>query len=107
MRKLIDPAKAAAVDRIVENSKPIRKELSSEPIAADISLDDLIGKSLLILYRETRALLEESSAGKLSKDSAVCVRDNLKLLKELKEKEKSVLDNLTDEELEKLVGQNR
>lgn len=73
-----------------------------DPAIADISIDDLLGKSLLILYRETRHLLGSSKEKKLSKDDAACVRDNIKLLQELKKREQEVLDELSDEELEEV-----
>lgn len=86
-----------------EEATPALKRYK-DPKAADISLKDLIDKHLLLMYRETKALLTESSTGaKLSKDSALCVRDNLKLLMELKKKEKDVLDALSDEDLQKLI----
>jgi|SRR5579859_6734086 len=85
-------------------SKPPKKH--RDPKASDISLDDLMDKHLLLLYRETRMLLEESSGGKLSKDSANSMRENMKLIVELKKKEKELLDNLSNEELEELKNKD-
>lgn len=73
-----------------------------EPNSKDISYEELVDKSTLILYRETRQLLLESSKGKLCKDSAQCLRDNLKLLLELQEIERKALKGMTDEEIEAL-----
>lgn len=85
------------------------KQMPSKPETdikvTDISLDDLIGKYYLILHRETKNLLIESAAGKLDKDSSQCMRDNIKLLLELKKKEKELLESLTDEELKDIVSE--
>lgn len=83
---------------------PLPKKRNRDPKPSDISLNDLMDKHLLLLYRETKMLLQESSKGaKLSKESALCVRENLKLLMELKKKEKELLDTASDAELKKLV----
>jgi len=59
---------------------------------------------LLLLFRETRALLIESAKGeKLSKDSSQAMRENMKLIMELKKKEKELLETLTDDEIAKMI----
>ncbi len=81
-----------------------KKRRIRAPKAADINLSNLMDKHLLLLYRETKALMIESAKGnKLSKDSALAMRENLKLIMDLKKKEKDMLDNLSDEELSKLI----
>ncbi len=89
--------------RIVGGYKDENGIFIKESETIDFSLDGFLEKYLLILHRETKNLLEESKIGKLDKDSSQCVRDNLKLIMELKKQEKAVLDNLTDEELKKLA----
>jgi hypothetical protein len=90
----------------LKEKEPVKVQ-APDPAIIDISLDDLLGKSLLILYREIRNLLIESSGGKLDKDSSQNLRDYIKLLNELKTKEKDVLNTLSDEELEKLLQEKR
>lgn len=74
------------------------------PDGRNVSLTDLLEKNLALLYQETRYLMEESrSQGKLSKDSAYAMRENMKLIMDLKKKERELLDALTVEELEQLA----
>lgn len=69
----------------------------------DINLDSLLNRHLQLLYLETRQLEAEARAGKLPKDSAYAMRENLKLIMELKKKEKELLDNLTDDDITKMI----
>lgn len=71
-----------------------------EPPISDISVDKLIGKGLIILDREVRNLMGMSSTGKLDPNSARDLRDTVKLLFELKEREAKALGALSDSELE-------
>lgn len=70
-----------------------------EETYSGVNLGDLLEKHLNVFYRETRSLLERSSHGKLDKDSAHSMRENIKLLLDLKKKEKELLDELTIDEL--------
>lgn len=70
-----------------------------EPPASDISVDKLIGKGLIIIDREIRNLMSLSSSGKLESTDARDLRDTVKLLFELKERESNSLSSLSDEEL--------
>lgn len=84
--------------------KKTRIRRPKEPLPSDINLTDLIDKNLLILFRETQKLMRESGTLELlPKDSAHSVRENLKLLVELRKKEKEILDTMTDEDIEKLI----
>lgn len=74
---------------------------------SDISVARLIDDSLLVLYREVKNLLIASSKGKLDAVSARDLRDNLKLLFELKDREKDLLKNLTDEEIQILLDKKK
>lgn len=71
-----------------------------EPPISDISVDKLIGKGLIILDREVRNLMGLSSTGKLDPNNARDLRDTVKLLFELKEREAKALGALSDQELE-------
>lgn len=112
--KTLTPGISEFKDKVIEEFKAKEAEAAKaasappqDPLVKDISLDDLLGKHLLLLYRETRSLLQESARGeKLSRESAQCLRDNLKLLLELKENEKKLLEDLSDEELEKMARVN-
>lgn len=66
---------------------------------SEVSIDRLLEDGLYILYREIKALFIMSSRGKLEPNDAKDLRDHLKLLFELKEREKELLTNMTDDEL--------
>lgn len=82
----------------------------SDPLISDISVDSLIGDGLLALYREIKNLLVLSSKGKLEPNSARDLRDHLKMLFEIKDREKDFLKNISDEDfkalLEKINSEN-
>lgn len=76
-----------------------------DPIPSEINLSDLLDKHLLVLYRETRTLLQDTSGGEpLSKDRAHSMRENIKLLMDLIKKEKELLSSIPKEELDKLLN---
>jgi hypothetical protein len=71
-----------------------------DPIVSDISVARLIDDGLLAIHREMKNLLMLGAKGKLDANNARDLRDHLKLLFELKDREGESLRNLTDEELE-------
>lgn len=73
------------------------------PVISEISVARLIDDGLLALYREIKNLLILSSKGKLEANDAKDLRDHLKLLFELKDRENESLKGLTDEQLKKKV----
>lgn len=73
--------------------------VTDKPLS-EISIDGLLGDGLLSLYREMRNLLFATSKGKLSPTESKDLRDTVKLLFELKDREKELLEGLQDEELE-------
>lgn len=78
-------------------------ELPPEPpVIGDISVQRLIDDSLLALSREVRNLLTLSAKGKLTPNDARDLRDHLKLLFELKDRESDFLKGLTDDQLKAL-----
>ena len=83
--------------------KMLHKEGVELVVTADISVQRLIDDSLLILYREVKNLLTISVRGKLDAASARDLRDNLKLLFELRDREKDTLRGITDEQLAEQV----
>ncbi len=66
---------------------------------SDVSIDRLLEDGLYILYREIKNLMIVSARGKLEPNDARDLRDHLKLLFELKERENEQLRSLTDEQL--------
>jgi len=79
------------------------------PVAADLSLattsiDELTLKTLEILRREVLNLMGESTAGKLSPQSSTALVSYIKLLGELKEQEKDLLDELSNKHLQEIAG---
>lgn len=84
--------------------KETAKRGPKDPPKADINLDNLLDSYMLILFRETRSLLVATSkGGKLTKDDAQSMRDNMKLVMELKKKERELLDSLTDTDIQRLI----
>lgn len=76
----------------------------TEPKRGYVSLDDLLARCLLILWREVRNLHEQSHGGnKLTKEQSLELRENVKLLMDMKKKEKDLLDGLTDDELDEMA----
>lgn len=73
------------------------------PPVSDISVQRLIDDSLLALYREIKNLLTLSAKGKLDPSCARDLRDHLKLLFELKDRESDSLEGLTDEQLKTML----
>lgn len=84
----------------VKEDKP---EIQKDPPTSDISSDDLLSKQLLIIYRQTRALLEESTLGLLSKDSQTALVQLVNMTFEFKKKERELLDNMSDEQIKALM----
>lgn len=74
-----------------------------DPPTGDISVARLIDDSLLALHREIKNLLMLSAKGKLDANNARDLRDHLKLLFELKDREGESLRGLTDDELKTKV----
>jgi hypothetical protein len=80
-----------------------KSEEVETPLVSDISIQRLIDDSLLILYREIKQLLFLSSKGKLQPENARDLRDHLKLLFELKNRESEILASMSDEQLEQML----
>lgn len=74
-----------------------KEELNPSP--DDISIERLIEDGLLALHREIKYLLKIGESDKLSANNSRDLRDHLKLLFELKERENDLLKGMTDEQL--------
>lgn len=76
---------------------------ASDPLISDISIDKLVDDCLLAMHREVKNILVLSAHGKLDAATARDLRDHLKLLFEMKDRENSLLKGLTDEQLKTIV----
>jgi hypothetical protein len=65
-----------------------------------------MGKTLEVLRRDILCIMGETSRGKLSPASAQALVQYVKLLKELKEDEKDLLDGMTDKEIQDAIKEN-
>lgn len=104
MKRIIHPETPQAdVDKFITKKKEEARggTVVDKPIS-DISIDSLLGDGLLGLYREMRNLLLLSAQGKLEAADARDLRDTVKLLFELKDREKELLEGLQDEDLQEL-----
>ncbi len=77
-----------------------------DPVISDISVDNLIGKCLLILHREVTNLLMLSAKGKLEANGARDLRDTTKLLFELRDREKDILESMDEDAVKKAAEWN-
>jgi|SRR5271166_4713405 len=73
--------------------------LKEDAFVSDISVARLIDDGLLAIHREMKNLLMLSAKGKLDGANARDLRDTVKLLFELKDRENDSLRGLTDEQL--------
>lgn len=72
--------------------------MDDQPLS-EVSVDRLIDNGLTVLQREMKNLLSQSARGKLDAASARDLRDTVKLLFELKDRESDLLKGKTDDEL--------
>ncbi len=80
------------------------KPLAPEPVThADMDITTLLGKTTNILVREIRNLMAESLTGKLSPNSSRDLVNYVKLLKELYDAEKDILEDLSSDELKEIL----
>lgn len=75
----------------------------ADPNISDISVARLIDDGLLAIHREMKNLLMLSARGKLEAADSRDLRDTVKLLFELKDRENESLKGLTDEQLKEQV----
>jgi hypothetical protein len=98
MRKIVNGIKDSNGAYLPQ--EPASKPAPEKPV--DTNLDNMLYLQLETLARATGALHGASYRG-LTKDEIQSLNTCIKLTMELKAKEKELLDNLTDEELEKLA----
>lgn len=66
----------------------------------DLSIDKLLREGLAAVHDVMRACRREAANGSPSREAVMNLRDVMAMLNQLKEKEKELLDELSDEELE-------
>lgn len=98
MRRVVKPITNIA-DMIADG---VAKEIEPD-LVSDVSISQLIDNGLVTLHREMKNIMVMSSKGKLDPNSARDLRDHLKLLFELKDREEDGLKGLTDEQLEAIA----
>ena len=98
MRRIIDPAKEKIVDALVE---ACMAETHVKPLPEPGGLDDILKRQLVGLARLTQHIVTEISIGTITKDTPQQLATCIKITMELKSKERELLQDLTDEELEK------
>lgn len=107
MKRIVHPPTSQEDIQKHEAKKLEQDRVSSvgpdRPIS-DVSIDGLLGDGLLCLDREMRNLKFATAKGKLSPAEAKDLRDTVKLLFELKDREKELLEGLKDEELETVIS---
>lgn len=96
MKRIVKPNQLTDLSSI----RPTRVE---DPALSDISVARLIDDGLLAIYREMKNLLILSSSGKLDPASSKDLRDTVKLLFELKDRENESLRGISDEDLQKRI----
>jgi hypothetical protein len=101
-RKIILPPQAAKDEHgaYLPPSKPV----VPEPEVDDISIDNLMGKGLLALSRLMKSVLVDITAKTYDRDTVMNLKDAMAMLKDLKKEERELLENLSDEELEKKLN---
>lgn len=88
----------------IESLNDTKKRKSQAPRRlSPVNLDKIQHQFLIVLKREATRLMDQSFEDKLSDESSKTLVNYLKLMKDLKEMEAKELENLTDEELEKLA----
>lgn len=87
--------------RIVKPMTEIPKlVVDNDTVISDISISRLMDQGLVALNREVKNILILSARGKLEASDARDLRDTIKLLFELKDRERELLNGITDEQLE-------
>lgn len=99
MKRIVHPANPPDS----QPKAPATSPVADPPKVSDIDISSLIDDGLLALYREIKNILLVSARGKLDAPTARDLRDHLKLLFELKDREKEWLKSLTPAQLEELL----
>ena len=98
MKRIVHPP-TSQEDLSRHEAKKLEEErmrsVGPDKAISDVSIDGLIGDGLLCLDREMRNLKFATAKGKLSATEAKDLRDTVKLLFELKDREAALLEALS------------
>src|SRR3954469_2964823 len=110
MKKVILPSSQHLPSQKDENGFYLKAPVTAKPEptvkVSDISIESLMQKGLLAIERTIAATLREITAGNPatpSREAIMNLKDCMAMLESLKKREEELLNNLTDEELKKLV----
>ncbi len=95
-RTIIPPAKSIPVPGVKDASGTYVVQ------GKDLSIDSLMQEGLAALHGVMKACRREAANGNPSRESVQNLKDAMAMLHQLKEKEKEILESMTDEELAKL-----
>ena len=93
-------SKRTTLVKTLDDTPPVTDD---QPLS-EVSVDRLIDSGLIVLQREIKNLLSQSARGKLDAASARDLRDTVKLLFELKDRESELLKGKTDDELKAMAS---
>lgn len=86
-----------------ENPDKRSAALASSPVVeSDLSIDKLLKDGLLAISRAMRIINMQISTGEIPKGCIENLRDCMTMLQQLKKKEDEILEDMSDEDLEKL-----
>lgn len=97
-RKIVGGTKDANGIFVKEQAPP-----TPAPEPSDVSIDDLLKAGLQAIRGSMKAVMADVNTGMPSRETIQNLKDLMGLLRELKKEEKDLLDNLSEEELEKLI----
>lgn len=84
--------------------EPTLEPLAKLESARGLSIDQLLGKGLYTLDLLMKTLLEEVSTHTYDRETVMNLKDAMSMLHELKKKEKDLLDNMSEEELQDFLN---
>lgn len=89
--------------RIIVRTIPGAKDASGAylPETRDLSIDSMMKEGLETLYDVMKACRKEANAGMPSRECVMNLKDVMAMLHQLKEKEQEILEQMSDEDLEK------
>lgn len=102
MRKIIGGAKDEQGIFVKEQAAP-----TPAPESTDISIDDLMRAGLQAIKGTMKAIMSDVNTGMPSRETVMNLKDVMGMLKELKKEERELLDNMTDEQLEKMLKNDK
>lgn len=103
MRKIVEGVKDATGSFLPRLPSPPVESPKEDAVPDTISIDSMLNASLTSLYRILRHINGEiSSPAGPTRETIQNLKDVMTMLHELKKKEQDLLDDISDEELEKM-----